>query len=242
LRQDETRVPWDEGDPHQHKPPTLKARIGAALLAFAFCVFAAGGLASGCLFVNTLSDVLSDHGSGVSLPVVVPGIAAARPSETPRPGQPTAKPGMPTSTPIPGVAAATIVPTRAPTELPNWRGNERVTFLLLGLDMREDERGTPTRSDTMILVTIDPATKHAGMLTIPRDLWVPIPDHGSNKINTAHFFGEVDEKGGGPELARQTVELNFGVRVHYWAVVDFTGFVDLINAVDGITVDAPFPI
>ena len=241
MRQDETPAPWGEGDPQQPQTPTLKARIGAALLAFAFCVFAAGGLASGCLFVNTLSDVLSDRGAPVNLPVVVPGIQAPRPTDTPRPGQPTAKPGSPPSTPIPGTTSLSV-PTPAPTELPNWRGNERVTFLLLGLDMREDERGTPTRSDTMIVVTIDPATKHAGMLTIPRDLWVPIPEHGSNKINTAHFFGEVEEKGGGPDLARRTVELNFGVRVHYWAVVDFAGFVDLIDAVDGITIDAPFPI
>jgi LCP family protein required for cell wall assembly len=241
VRQDETRSPWGEGDAHPPQSPTLKARIGAALLAFAFCVFAAGGLASGCLFVNTLSDVLSDRGAAVSLPVRVPGIQPARPSESPRPGQPTAKPGPPPATPAPGAQPAGA-PSPVPTELPNWRGNERVTFLLLGLDMREDERDQPTRSDTLILVTIDPATKRAGMLSIPRDLWVPIPGHGSNKINTAHFFGEGEQKGTGPDLARRTIELNFGVRVNYWAIVDFRGFVELIDAVDGITIDVPLPI
>ena len=237
MRQDETQSQW-VGDIPEPQRPTLRARIGAALLAFAFCVFAAGGLASGCLFVNTLADVFSDQPGVAVLPNPV-AVIPSRATDVPKPGQPTPKPGVAPAPTAAAMMSRTPTPTPQPTSFPNWRGNERVTFLLLGLDMREDERGQPTRSDTLILVTVDPATKRAGMLSIPRDLWVPIPGYGSNKINTAHFFGEDEAKGGGPDMVRRTIELNFGVHVHYWAVVDFKSFVDLIDAIDGITVDPP---
>jgi LCP family protein required for cell wall assembly len=136
------------------------------------------------------------------------------------------------------VASAATPTPLGEIPLPEYHGKGRVTVLLLGLDLREGGRNQPTRSDTMILVTVDPATKKAGMLSIPRDLWVAIPGHGENKINTAHYFGEEDKPGGGPELARKTVELNFGVHVQYWARVDFYGFEQLIDAVGGVTVDA----
>ena len=71
-----------------------------------------------------------------------------------------------------------------------------------------------------MLLTVNPANNTSGLLSIPRDLWVPIPGHESNKINTAHFFGELEEQGKGPELVRKTVEHNFGVKVNYFARVD----------------------
>src|SRR5205823_13218122 len=67
----------------------------------------------------------------------------------------------------------------APGRFPNWDQKERVNILLLGLDTR-----TPgdTRSDTMIIVSIDPANKTVSMMSIPRDLWVQIPGFGENRI------------------------------------------------------------
>lgn len=123
-----------------------------------------------------------------------------------------------------------------------WKGTERVNILLLGLDQREDQKGMPTRSDTMILLTLDPLTKSAGMLSLPRDLWVPIPGHGENKINTSHFFGEMDQKGNGPILAMRTVQNLLDIPIHHYAVVDFEGFERLIDAIGGITVDVEKPI
>ncbi len=127
-------------------------------------------------------------------------------------------------------------------ELPTWEGQDRVTILLLGIDQRSDEVGQPTRSDTMILLTINPANDTAGMLSIPRDLWVPIPGYSSNKINTAHFLGESQKKGEGPATVRKTIEYNFGVKVDYYARVDFHGFEKLIDTIGGITVDVRRPI
>lgn len=126
--------------------------------------------------------------------------------------------------------------------LPTWKGKERVNILLLGLDQRADERDQPTRSDTMIVLTVDPTTKSAGMLSLPRDLWVPIPGQGENKINTAHFFGEVQKKGNGPALAKKTVQDLLGVPIHYYAKVDFKGFEKLIDMVGGITIDVEKPV
>ncbi|MBI2953687.1 MAG: LCP family protein [Chloroflexi bacterium] len=126
--------------------------------------------------------------------------------------------------------------------LPAWKGTERINILLLGLDQRPDERGQPTRSDTIIVLTIDPVAKSAGMLSIPRDLLVSIPGYGEEKINTAHFFGEAERKGSGPLLAKQTVQNFLGVPIHYYARIDFQGFEQLINAVGGVTIDVPRPL
>lgn len=153
--------------------------------------------------------------------------------------------GRPRSTPTvsaPSVAVPRPSPVATPTsvpvqDLPVWDGKDRVTILLLGIDMRSSDPVAPTRSDTMILLTLDPLSLTAGMFSIPRDLWVPIPGYAENKINVAHFLGEARRAGEGPELARRTVQLNLGVPVHYTARVDFKGFERLIDTIGGVTVD-----
>ncbi len=122
-------------------------------------------------------------------------------------------------------------------ELPDlWDGNERVTVLLMGLDYRDWERGDgPPRTDTMMLVTLDPLTRTAGMLSIPRDLWVEIPGYSHGRINTAYFLGERDRlPGGGPELAVKTVEKFMGVPIQYFVQVDFGAFVKMIDEIGGV--------
>jgi LCP family protein required for cell wall assembly len=122
-----------------------------------------------------------------------------------------------------------------------WDGAGRVTILLLGLDYRDwaaDEG--PSRSDTMILMTLDPLTNSAGMLSIPRDLWVAIPGFQHGKINTAHYLGEAyNLPGGGPGLAVKTVEHLLGVPVNYYAQIDFDAFVRFIDEIGGVKVDVP---
>jgi LCP family protein required for cell wall assembly len=123
--------------------------------------------------------------------------------------------------------------------LPQWDGSSPFNILLMGLDYEESsaERSGPSRSDTMILVQIDPIAKKAGMISIPRDLWVNIPAFGYAKINTAYFLGESNQlPGGGPGLAAKTVEEFLGVPVQYYAVVSFDSFVKFVDEIGGIDI------
>ena len=128
--------------------------------------------------------------------------------------------------------------------LPNIAAGDRVNVLLLGVDKREGQVG-PFRTDTMILATLDPSTKTGGMLSIPHDLYVPIPmpGIGQDRINTANFFGDLYKyPGGGPALAKKTVEYNLGVAIHFYVLIDFNGFKKIVDTLGGIDVDVPVPI
>jgi LCP family protein required for cell wall assembly len=114
----------------------------------------------------------------------------------------------------------------------------RVNVLVLGLDRRPGE-GNAVRADTVMMVTADPAAPQLGLLSIPRDLYLLIPGQGENRINTAHVFGELDHPGGGPERTAATIAQSFGVRVDGWVRVDFEGFVAVVDALGGITIDVP---
>ncbi len=141
-----------------------------------------------------------------------------------------------------GTPAPTPLPTASsgPAPVP-WDGASRVTILVMGLDYRDWEAADgPPRTDTMILLTIDPLTKTAGMLNVPRDLWVSIPGFEYSKINTAYPLGIAYEvPGGGPALAMQTVEDLLGVPIDYYAIIDFSAFVQFIDELGGIYVDVP---
>jgi LCP family protein required for cell wall assembly len=116
-----------------------------------------------------------------------------------------------------------------------------VTVLVIGLDFGDwaDRTVTP-RSDTMLLLTLDPLTKTAGMMSIPRDMWVNIPGFGYNRINAAYYFGELyDLPGGGPELARRTVESFLGIQVDYFAQIEFLAFEQMVDTIGGVCLDVP---
>jgi polyisoprenyl-teichoic acid--peptidoglycan teichoic acid transferase len=133
----------------------------------------------------------------------------------------------------------------APDELPtdDWDGGSRVNILIMGLDFRDWEAGETPRTDTMILFTIDPITYQAGMLSIPRDMWVNIPGYDYGKINTAFYLGELYKvPGGGPALASATVEHFLGVPIQYYAQVDFIIFEQFINEIGGIVLVIEEPI
>ena len=143
----------------------------------------------------------------------------------------TTGPFQPNPTRRPGAT-----PAPAQVVLPDWQGKERVNILLMGIDQRQSEQG-PWRTDTMLLISIDPATKSAGMLSIPRDLWVPIPGFQENRINNAHFYGDAyNYPGGGPALAKKTVQYNLGIPVHYYVRLNFTAFEKLVDLIGGIDV------
>ncbi|MFC3997056.1 LCP family protein [Nocardiopsis sediminis] len=118
-----------------------------------------------------------------------------------------------------------------------------LNILVIGSDGRDDmERGaqddlgvghTPgQRSDTMMLVHLNNERDRVTVVGIPRDSWVDIPGHGTDKINAAYAYG-------GPQLAVQTVESATNVRIDHYIEVNFTGFVDVVDALGGIEVCLP---
>jgi LCP family protein required for cell wall assembly len=141
--------------------------------------------------------------------------------------------------------ATAVIPPPPPVGIPSsdlppaWDGASRVTILIIGLDYRDWVANEgPPRSDSLILLTVDPVAKTAGILSIPRDMWVNIPGFGYSRINTAYSLGEGSKlPGGGPELARKTVEQFIGVPIQYYAQIDFNVFVEFINLIGGIDVD-----
>lgn len=182
----------------------------------------AGGLAFGAIFVANWQALAQRPEMSVTVPV------AGQVSIGALSGLPRAVPNR--------IAEVGRNPSAAVvTLLPEWQGTERINILLLGIDRREDEQLDGTRSDTMMLVSIDPVQKSAAMVSLPRDLWVPIPGYGEQRINAAHAFG-------GPELAKKTVSADFGLPVRYYARVDFRGFEDLVNAIGGVIVDVDQPV
>jgi LCP family protein required for cell wall assembly len=118
----------------------------------------------------------------------------------------------------------------------------RSNILLLGIDARPED-GLVARTDTLVLMTIEPLKPYIGLLSIPRDLWVFVPGVGENRINTAHFFGELASPGNGPEAALETVRQNFGLKVDYYVRLRFDGLQQIVDAMGGVAVhlDQPLP-
>ena len=138
-------------------------------------------------------------------------------------------PPTPTSTPEP------VLPEE---ELPTWDGASRINILFVGLRGGDPlEPDCPFCTDTLILLTVDPISKTAGMLSIPRDMWTNIPGFGYSRINTAWMLGRGSKlPGGGPTLSMKTVSHFIGVPVDYYVQVDFDTFVDVINLIGGVDI------
>ncbi len=117
-------------------------------------------------------------------------------------------------------------------------GDGRVNILILGIGGQGHE--APNLTDTIMVISIDPKTKDAAMLSIPRDLYVKIPASAKTrtqygKINAANAYG-------GPELAAQTVSNVIGVPIHYYVLIDFSGFRQAVDAVGGVDINVPTAI
>jgi LCP family protein required for cell wall assembly len=115
---------------------------------------------------------------------------------------------------------------------------DRINILLLGVGGGNHDGGQLT--DTIIIASIQPSEKKVALLSIPRDLAVPIEYAGWQKINSANAYGAAwypEKKGAGPSLATQTIEKITGIDIHYYVKLDFAGFVKIINALGGIRVD-----
>lgn len=192
-----------------------------AVSSFVTIIVIAGALYSGFFFFTTVRTLVAQ----VPLPFGERVAQAAEPGPAPEANVPA---------PEATASANVIAPPLTLREL-----TEPINILLLGIDEREGENG-PWRSDTMILVSLDPVNNTAAMLSIPRDLWTNIPGYGESRINTAHFTGDSrNHPGGGPALAKKTVWFAFGVPVHYYIRINFGGFEQIVDAIGGLTIDVP---
>ncbi len=138
-----------------------------------------------------------------------------------------------------GQTGQTVVvpPSNSPggkaTPTPNAAPGAPFTVLLLGSD--DDGKNKSPLTQSMILVRVDPVGKHVTMLSIPRDLWVPLSTGGSAKIDAAYAYG-------GPAAAIATVERNFHVHIDEYAWVGLKGLIKLIDRLGGIDVFVTNPV
>jgi len=203
----------EEGGVRDNGAPGLKrrSRFGATLLALAIVWYLIGGAILGAIFLLNRSTP-----GGISLAEVVPW-------------------------PLPGSDEDTGIALSCAPASPE----DRINVLILGVDERAGEKGAPTRSDTLMVVSLDTFGRSGAILSIPRDLWVPIPDLAAkgvteDRINTPNLYGDLYKlPGGGPALAAKTVSHLLGVPIHYTVRVNFTGFVQAIDAIGGIDVEVP---
>ncbi|HJV44419.1 MAG TPA: LCP family protein [Bacillota bacterium] len=105
---------------------------------------------------------------------------------------------------------------------------EPFNLLLLGVDSRQGEQ--KSRSDTIMLASVNPNTNKVSLVSIPRDTLAEIPGHGSDKFNHSMFYG-------GPSLTKETMEKFFGIHVDHYITVDFEGFTKIVDALGGVEVN-----
>lgn len=108
--------------------------------------------------------------------------------------------------------------------------SEIINILLVGADKNENEQdsvGAARRSDSMMIATLDMKHKKLKVTSLMRDMYVPIPEHGSQKLNAAY-------SNGGIKLLYKTIASNFGIKVAGYVEVNFDNFVEVINAVGGV--------
>ena len=217
VRRERSRPPW-----------WLKLFIGLFLV-----VFVVGGFYSSYLFYATIREIVAQTDLP-SLPVVqLPSLRL--PEAQAEAGEEEPLPEMGVLTPAIGPGELVDEPALAFSPV----DDERINVLLLGID-RRGGKGWGYRTDTIIIVTVDPVSKTAGMLSIPRDLQLPIPGNGDDRINTANVYGYTsDYPGGGPALLKRTIEANFGIPIDYYVMVDFDAFVEIVDTLGGVDIDVP---
>ncbi len=159
-------------------------------------------------------------------------------------------PAVPAFIPGTDIGVNVSLPGVSTTGREPWRPEDRLNILVLGIDRRPNQpEDASFRTDTMFVASID---KHAGrlqLLAIPRDTWADIP-YGNepgvwaqNKINAAYSYGQFYRyPGGGAAAAVAAVEKNFSIDIHHYVVIDWVGFVELIDALGGVDLNVPAEI
>lgn len=113
--------------------------------------------------------------------------------------------------------------------------DDRINFLLMGMG-GEGHEG-PYLTDTIVVASFKPSTKEAALFSLPRDMIVPLSKNDYRKINSIYTIGERREDTSGGELMKKVVGDTLDMPIHYFAVVDFKGFVELIDAIDGVEIN-----
>lgn len=168
------------------------------------------------------------------------------PQPTFDPSTQTSTPLPPTQTEIPTIDMNMLVNTIAPLSTIDASGSqvlnngqETVNFLLIGSDKRP---GGSFRTDTMVIAILRPNDGQVSLISIPRDLWVYIPEWENQRINTAYQHGvSIGYPGGGPGLLKDTIQYNLGIRIDHTAMVEFDGFRKIVDTLGGVDVPISCP-
>ncbi|NJM06270.1 LCP family protein [Candidatus Gracilibacteria bacterium] len=142
--------------------------------------------------------------------------------------------------PARGATASTLsaaVPTASAPDTPRAT-SQAFTVLVLGSDARAGQSQL-IRTDSVLLVRIDPDQQRLAAVALPRDLWVTYPDGEEGRLNAAYSVGEQRAVGSGGTFVKQTVSAAVGVPVDYVALVTFAAFADLVDRVGGISITVP---
>lgn len=113
--------------------------------------------------------------------------------------------------------------------------DDRINFVLMGVGGAGHDG--PYLTDTMIIASFKPSTKKATLISLPRDMIVPLSPGDYRKINSIYTIGENRQTGGGGDLVKEVLSKTLDLPMHYFAVVDFDGFIEIIDSLDGIKVD-----
>jgi LCP family protein required for cell wall assembly len=139
-------------------------------------------------------------------------------------------------------APVVTVAAEASTDVQPKPQQGRLTILVMGVDARETWSQGPPRTDAMMLISADLGTHTAVVLSIPRDLWVPIPGYGQERINVAYRVAELDKPGSGPAKACETVSAYLNVPIDRYAVLNFRAVREAIDALGGLEIEVPYEI
>ncbi len=168
------------------------------------------------------------------------------PVVSPTPIAPTATP-VPLGTPAPGFDIGWPAPFSygdpppPPTPIPGPASpfsfsEGAVNIMLLGSDRRPNS--SSFRTDVIIVASLHPREGTVALLSIPRDLYVYLPGYSMQRINVAFRLGDsVNYPGGGPSLLAETIRYNFGIPIHHYAMVEMSGFSQIVDTLGGVTVN-----
>lgn len=212
--------------------PTLTSTTAPQAVAQAFATNTPHAVAVTIPPVNTLPPLpATDTPAPPTAPpaTITPLPTAPAQTATPRP--------LPTirylGDPDPSQVDVTAIPTRVE---PVARDYDLLNVLLMGSDGEITGDGF-VRTDTMIVVSINRDTGSVAMLSLPRDLFVYIPSWGMQRLNLAYMRGQSGGWNDGTfELLRQTILYNFGINVHYYALIDLSGFREAVDTLGGVDI------
>jgi len=118
---------------------------------------------------------------------------------------------------------------------------QQVNIVLMGCDYRKGQSNW--RTDTIVVISVDPKDMTISMLSIPRDLWVYIPDFGQERINTADFVGEqMDVNKDRALMLKKVIQMNLGIPLHYFVRVNYDAFEKIMDTIGGVTVQVACPL